>query len=48
MVFEYMDKAWTLWNGSDIVQVVATLAVIVIAYALLRAIILAGKASPPS
>ena len=47
-MFEYMDKAWTLWTGMDIVQVVGTVVVIIVAYALLRAIILAGKAEKPS
>ena len=44
-----MDKAWTVWTGNDIVQVVVTIVVIIVAYALIRAIILAGsKGQPPS
>lgn len=30
MVMEYLDKAWTVWTGSDIIQAAITAVVVMI------------------
>jgi hypothetical protein len=41
MVMEYLDKAWTVWTGSDIIQagitVVVVVIVIIFAYSVAKA-----------
>jgi hypothetical protein len=46
MVFEFMDKAWVAWTGGDIIQIGATIVGLIVVYALVRAVILAGTKEP--
>lgn len=42
---EYMDKAWTLWTGGDIVQVIGTAVVAVIVVIFVYAVLKAATSS---
>jgi hypothetical protein len=51
MVMEYLDRAWTLWTGSDIIQATITVVVVVIvivfAYSVVKAATSAKKPEGP-
>jgi hypothetical protein len=41
-MLEYLNIPWTQWTGTDLIQVALSIAGVIIVYALIRAIILAG------
>jgi hypothetical protein len=43
-MLEYLDKAWTVWTGGDIVQVVVTGVVVVIVVIFVYSVIKAATA----